>query len=285
MNTCLFCRKEGPFTRLEHIIPESLGNDDLVLFNEVCDNCNQYFGSKIESFVLGKTPLAFWRAFLGIRTKKGQLPHVELSQPRKDKGQFRTVHGSHDNLVGFTCHDDYSVSVDIQDDQIVKEILDDERKQFTFVFTPLVLVMMGRFLCKVGVELICSSDSDLARSEMFAQARAFSRFGEFKGLWPIFHFQAGKINELKHHRRDAQGVAEEIFCYHYRILQATEAYTLLALTVGTDNWVICLNDPYPTPVIRSAFPDQDLNLIWYAPEEMQSEKAPPTDSLDDCSAA
>jgi len=64
MNTCLFCHSDGPFTRPEHIIPEALGNDDLIQRDEVCDKCNQYFGSKLESFVLGKTPLAFWRTFL-----------------------------------------------------------------------------------------------------------------------------------------------------------------------------------------------------------------------------
>ncbi len=38
--SCLFCGSNGPFLRLEHIIPESLGNDDLVLQGEVCDVCN-----------------------------------------------------------------------------------------------------------------------------------------------------------------------------------------------------------------------------------------------------
>ncbi len=59
MKNCLFCSSRGTFNKPEHIIPEALGNDDLLLYNEVCDKCNQYFGSKIESFVLGKTPIAF----------------------------------------------------------------------------------------------------------------------------------------------------------------------------------------------------------------------------------
>ena len=71
MNKCLFCNKEGPFSSPEHIIPEALGNDDLILVEEVCDNCNQYFGKEIEKFVLGKTPFAFWRTYLGIRKKNG----------------------------------------------------------------------------------------------------------------------------------------------------------------------------------------------------------------------
>lgn len=273
MKSCLFCSKEGPFTKPEHIIPEALGNDDLVLHDEVCDQCNQYFGTKIENFVLGKTPFAFWRTFLGIRKKKGKLPHVDLSEPQSQKGRFPTIHPRHDNLVGFTCHSDYSVSADIDDNEIVREILQNMRNQFTFVFSPLVLFMMGRFLCKVGIELICSYDSDIARADTYSEARRFSRFGDFKGLWPIFHFQSGNMKDLKKQRKDSQGILEEVLCYHYQLFEVTRKYTVFSLNVGTDTWVISLNDPYPTQVICSAFPGQRLSLIWYRNEEIIMGKA------------
>ena len=59
VKTCLFCKLESPATTKEHIIPESLGNDDLLLSGEVCDKCQNYFGKEVESYVLAKTPLAF----------------------------------------------------------------------------------------------------------------------------------------------------------------------------------------------------------------------------------
>jgi HNH endonuclease len=39
---CIYCTKtEGSFTSEEHILPEALGNDDLVLESGyVCDSCN-----------------------------------------------------------------------------------------------------------------------------------------------------------------------------------------------------------------------------------------------------
>jgi len=267
MNKCLFCNKEGPFSRPEHIIPEALGNNDLILVEEVCDTCNQYFGTEIEKFVLGKTPFAFWRTYLGIRKKKGKLPHVELSQPQQQKGRLPRVHPLHDNLVGFTCHEDNSVSVDIGADEIVGEILEGRRDQFKFVFTPKALSMMGRFLCKIGVELVCLSESAYARSEPFLKARRFSRFGEFEGLWPIFHFKSGDLKNLKQIKSDPEGALEEVFCYQYRLLEIADLYTVLSLTVGTDTWIVSLNDPYPTPIIRSGFPDQEIKLIWYSQEE------------------
>jgi len=266
MMTCLFCDSNGPFSKPEHIVPEALGNNDLILRGEVCDQCNQYFGSKIESFVLGKTPLAFWRTFLGIRKKGGALPHVDLSQPKMQKGKLPSVHNLHDNLVSFMCHEDY-VSVEIGDDQIVKDLLDGSRDRFTFVFTHLVLSMMGRFFCKVGLELLCLADPNYARSEAFSQSRRFARFGEFNGLWPIYHATSGEIRDLRHSYFDSAGCWQEVLCYRYGVCDFQGRYVLFALTVGTDTWVVSLNDPFATPDIQLAFPGMELKLIWYSPDE------------------
>ena len=268
MKPCLFCQSEGPYKRPEHIIPEALGNDDLILRDEVCDRCNQYFGKEIEGFVLGKTPIAFWRTLLGIRKKRGKLPHVDLCQPSRQKGRLHAVHPLHDNLVGFTCHEDYSISVDVDDKQLLRSILDGTRRRFTFVFTPLVLAMMGRFFCKVGMELVCLEDPVRARSDVFKKARRFARQGEFEGVWPIFHFRSGTVRGLRARKADGQGFVEEVLCYEYRLLDVADSYTLLVLTVGTDTWVTSLNDPYPKPSIRSCFPGHNLSLIWYSPEEL-----------------
>ena len=268
MRNCLFCNNNGPFTRPEHIIPEALGNDDLILREKVCDACNQFFGSKIENFVLSKTPLAFWRTYLGIRKKRSALPHVDLSQPRRQKGRLPAIHDLHDNLVAFTCLDDYSVSVDIDDKRMVREIINGTRRQFTFVFTPLVLSMLGRFFCKVGMELICLAEPERAYSDVFAQARQFARFGEFDGLWPIFQFQSMSLKDLKKRSLDSNGLIEEVFCYDYRLLDLGGTYLLSTLTIGIDTWVISLNDPFPTPEIRTAFPSKELKLVWYSHEEL-----------------
>jgi hypothetical protein len=263
---CIFCLSEGPFSSVEHIIPESLGNDDLILRGEVCDSCQKYFGKEIELFVLGKTPLAFWRTYLGIKTKKGKNPQVDLSQPATQKGSLPSVHDRHDN-VGFTYYEDGSVSIDITNPQILREILEGERNQFVFVFTPKVLHVFGRFLCKVGIELLCLRDRNLARSKDLDKARRYARFGEFDGLWPIFHFSKGTIDDLKELRIDDLGFEEEVKCYSYFLFEYQKNYLLFLFSMGTDYWVVSLNDPFPTPVIREAFPDNKLELIWYSKEQ------------------
>lgn len=231
--TCLFCNSVGPFTD-EHVIPASLGNDDLVLVNEVCAECNDHFSRKVEAPVLGTSPLAFWRTYLSIRTRRGRHASVDLSQPATQKGRLPSIHPAHDNGVGFTAHDDGSVSIDIDDPQIVQEIVDGKREQFQFVFTPKVLFDLGRFLCKVGIELLCSSDPVRARHDFVDQARRFARYGNHGTLWPIFHFSEGCIGDLKKVTFDENGMAEEVTCYGYALLEVPPKYLLLQLGVGTD---------------------------------------------------
>lgn len=76
LNKCLFCLKSDvPFKKIEHIIPESLGNDDFTLEpGFVCDFCNQYFGSKVESYVLNIPPFNIERVATIVKTKKGNVP-------------------------------------------------------------------------------------------------------------------------------------------------------------------------------------------------------------------
>lgn len=51
---CIFClRSDRTFCSTEHVIPQSLGNDELVLpVGWVCDSCNQHFGTEIEAKAL-----------------------------------------------------------------------------------------------------------------------------------------------------------------------------------------------------------------------------------------
>src|SRR5689334_121693 len=73
---CLFCLSEkGPFDRDEHPIPESLGNNELLLpRGVVCDFCNQYFGTKLEKRILSLPPFSFVRVALNVRNQRGRVP-------------------------------------------------------------------------------------------------------------------------------------------------------------------------------------------------------------------
>jgi hypothetical protein len=265
--TCLFCASDGPFTTIEHIIPESLGNDDLSLEKQICNKCQNYFGKEVERYVLEKTPIGFWRVFLRIQTKSGKPPKSNLSQPDREKGTLPSRNRYHDDGVIFSAHSDDSISLEIQNEEMIRNIFNGSKNELRFVFTPKLLHMLGCFLCKVGIELVCTLDQNDARSDNFRSAREFARFGSFSGLWPIFHFSMGKIQDLLRHRREPSTTKETEY-YSYVLVRCHE-YLLFHFGIGTDHFIISLNDPYPTPVIRQAFPYADLQMIWYDYEEMR----------------
>lgn len=70
-------------------------------------------------------------------------------------------------------------------------------------------------------------------------------------------------------RADEEGLVEDIDCYSYALRDFGATYLLLRFGMGMDNWVVCLNNPYPTPEIRQAFPGKNLKLIWYSVEEIR----------------
>lgn len=270
--SCIYCRGAGPFTTIEHVVPESLGNDDLVLRDCVCDACQAYFGKEIEAYVLAKTPIAVWRTLIGVRTKKGRLPAVDVSQPNRPKGRLPDIHRRHDDL-GFAAHPDGSTSVDIDDDSAIDSILIGAKREFNLVLSPKKVSMLGRFLAKVGLGVLATSEMQSVYDEEFDKVRGYARVGSSEEIWPIFHYSDGDIGcwrDPKLIGPRGELLLEEIECYSYAVLEVGDRYTLFRFSIGLDSWIICLNDPYPSPVIRSAFPDQELQLIWYSPEQWRS---------------
>lgn len=60
---CIFCKQDSRASRkVEHILPESLGGGDWACLpiGCVCDDCNQYFGSKIEQRAIACYPFKWW---------------------------------------------------------------------------------------------------------------------------------------------------------------------------------------------------------------------------------
>jgi hypothetical protein len=266
---CLFCTASGPFSTIEHIIPESLGNDDLLLKGQVCDKCQAYFGKEVEKYVLEKTPIGTWRTLLGIRTKRGRLPSVDLSVPEPSRGVLPEYSSHHDNLMGFTSPEDGSTSVEIGDAEAIRKILCGDKKELRFVLSPKHLVQLGRFLGKIAIELYCLADPIRARQPRYDALRQYARSGLTKDIWPLFHSTVGTLQGLRQTESDAGGVLERVLYYEYALAEGPGGFELFVFRIGTDQWTICTNDPFPTPLIRDAFPDRELTLIWYSREEWQ----------------
>lgn len=73
---CLFCRQDSTDSRsVEHIIPESLGNHELILPpGIVCDQCNNYFSREVERPFLESGPIFALRFHEALPSKKGKIP-------------------------------------------------------------------------------------------------------------------------------------------------------------------------------------------------------------------
>jgi len=263
---CLFCGSSGPFSTVEHVIPESLGNDDLMLEGQVCDGCQRYFGKEVEHYVLNKSPIGLWRVLLGTRTKKGKRPKADLSQPSAQKGVLRCVSSHHDD-VAFEALQDESLELTKISSDLAEQIERGERSQFRFVFTPYALYMLGRFLCKVGLELVCVADPEEARTPRYDVARKYARFGPWKPLWPILWYQAGSIDQLKVWKRDEQGWSVESQCYTYWLADVRE-HRVFEFGIGTDRFTIALDEPLCCMLLEAENADPQCKVLWYPAESL-----------------
>lgn len=264
---CLFCNSDGPFTTVEHVIPESLGNGDLMLEGHVCDGCQQYFGKEVEHFVLNKSPIAGWRVLLGTTTKKGKHPSVDLSQPREQRGILPSVTAHHDDIA-FESQEDGSVAITKISDDLAGQIARGERSEFRFVLTPHVLYMLGRFLCKVGLELVCMADPVEARSPRFDVARNYARNGPWNPLWPILWYQSGSIDRLKVWKRDEHGLLVTAECYTYW-LGDVGPHRIFEFGIGTDRFAIALDEALCCLLLEVQATNPERKVLWYPPESIR----------------
>ncbi|QLC50120.1 HNH endonuclease [Methanolobus zinderi] len=78
---CIFCKHDSNDSRsIEHIIPESLGNESHILpKGVVCDKCNNYFSRKVEKPFLDLEVMKILRFHQIIPSKRGNIPPVEAT--------------------------------------------------------------------------------------------------------------------------------------------------------------------------------------------------------------
>jgi hypothetical protein len=119
-NQCIYClTTTANFTSEEHIIPESLGNDEWVLpKGYVCDKCNNEVLAGLDNALLKFEPIAMLQVQFVSYTKDGKLPSANfqnLSMKRtsplniaikvKDKtGRIRNKKDLGDDWVSFSIN-------------------------------------------------------------------------------------------------------------------------------------------------------------------------------------
>lgn len=160
---CIYClTTAGDFISEEHIVPEALGNDELILpEGYVCQKCNNEILSQLDNYLIEFEPIAFLRVSYVPYTKDGKLPKasfqnvaMEKTQPRhisitaKDKsGQIKDKQKLEDGWSSFRI-------------EVRGKSCDPER--------------LGRALYKIGLGIVAlSKGADYACCSRYDDARRF----------------------------------------------------------------------------------------------------------------
>ena len=106
---CIYCkRRDQPFASEEHVIPESLGNDEIVLpRGYVCDTCNNGMLASLDGALLSAPPVAAMRVFAVPYGKSGKQPKARLQN-----AVFERVEPRHLRIEAQTAKDPMRVTKD-----------------------------------------------------------------------------------------------------------------------------------------------------------------------------
>jgi hypothetical protein len=80
VTVCVYCRRgDGGFTSEEHVFPEALGNDEILLPRGlVCDSCSNGVLSDLDQVLVDSEPVAFLRVLNVPYTKQGKFPSANF---------------------------------------------------------------------------------------------------------------------------------------------------------------------------------------------------------------
>lgn len=171
---CIYClQSSGRFNSVEHVIPESLGNHEMILpKGYVCDKCNNEVLANLDQELTSFGPVAYVNVMNGPFTKAGKLPKVNT--------QNLTIQQKTPTKLVFIPKDRTGEVTNIED-------LGNGLTSFTInmtgrIFNPIVL---GRCLVKIGLGTIAFLKCNLnpydhrfndARDFIFARTNCFDNY-------------------------------------------------------------------------------------------------------------
>lgn len=167
-NRCIYCLSTTKgFDSEEHIIPEALGNDTLVLpKGNVCNTCNNRILSQLDNYLVNFEPISLLQVLFVAHKKDGKLPNANFQNlslqktrpgyitltPKDKTGDIKNFKKTQDGLYSFN--------------------IEFKGKKFDPKF-------LGRALYKVALGLVAyERGNDIACSAKYENARNFIRYGK-----------------------------------------------------------------------------------------------------------
>lgn len=158
---CIYCKsRDGDFQSEEHVIPESLGGDEVVLRDAVCRECNNRL-SVLDQVLQDFEPVAMLRTLFGPLTKKGKFSQARFREVDVQKVSPREIvfneKGSRPAMTWEEAPDGtFKGSMTVTGRR------------------PFDPVLLARALFKVGLGLVAyDAGRDIALGSRYDRARAF----------------------------------------------------------------------------------------------------------------
>lgn len=211
---CIFCKQNSSKSRsIEHIIPESIGNQKRLLPpGVVCDQCNNYLARKIEKPILDHPSFRNLRAWYQVPNKRGKYPSL--------LGYI----GGTDIAIGLRRSADGKLKVETEKASHARHL---ETVMESGLSSPLLFPIqmeppkreMSRFLCKMALESIAEilysspERTDLLiDSEFFNNARIYARYGTNYSSWPYSQRRIFPEQTLMRHPKTNEWVQAGFGC-------------------------------------------------------------------------
>jgi hypothetical protein len=183
---CIFCKQDSSTSKTtEHIIPEALGNKEHIFpRGVVCDNCNTYFGLKVEKPLLDSDYFRQARSRNLIYNKENRVPSIngvllpgfipiEMMWDKEGHSIFPTRERDISKLL--------NVLHQIQEGELIVPILERPDEH-----------LMSRFLAKTALEILASRFltvpgglNEVIENPELDQLRRYARLGRPTKFWPF----------------------------------------------------------------------------------------------------
>lgn len=159
---CIYClTTSGDFTAEEHIFPEALGNDELILpKGMVCKSCNNNVFSPLENALVEYPPIAMLRVYYVPHTKKGKLPKAEFGDV--------TIEKTKPHHIKWTAKEGanpFTKETELEDGWFEFNFHLETKKvpDYTAIHRALYKIALGMVALEKGQDYACSSRFETAR--------------------------------------------------------------------------------------------------------------------------
>ena len=194
---CIFCKNDSTNSKsVEHIIPESLGNKKNILpKGVVCDNCNSYFGNKIEKTVLEMPYFKSLRGRIMIENKKGKIPAVSGFTKNKDIIEINFSSKS-DNIIEVIYNNEKTLDSILNSKELYVPLIPEPPQDNVDVSKFLGLIALEAFAQRVSS--IENWQEDFIANNSLDGLRNFVRYGRGYAIWPYHIRRIDSENQIKY---------------------------------------------------------------------------------------